>query len=192
MSCRRYEKWISDELDGMLVEKKKSALDRHLAECPDCGSYRERLARLQEGTGRLPQPGLTPDYWSDFSFRLEQKIRSAEPRPARPQPAFWKWAWTAAGAVLLFSLGLAFWLSRQSAAQGNYIFCFEDSIDNISEEIGDDADLEEVFNSLLLSSIEEHGGGPAYHFSDDPLIWESLSEEEIRILETSLKKDTKS
>ena len=178
-------------IDGESSEKKKSALNRHLEECAGCRSYREYLARLQAQAERLPRPELSPEDWSDFSRCLEQKIDTTGRRRTPSYSVVRRWVWISVGAAFLFGLGLTFWISRQSAAQGSYIFSMEDSIALLSEGIGDNVELEDVFNTVLLDSIEENSDRPAYHFSDRPA-WDDLSEEEIRILEAFLKKDVKS
>jgi len=192
MNCRRYEKWISDEIDRALSAEKTGRLREHLEECTGCRSYREMVIRLQHGTGLLPRPDLRPDFWSDFSRRLELETRTGRPRPARLRTPFQRWAWSGAGAGLLLALGLALWLSRPGTAGGSYLFSFEEAIDSLSERIGENPEIEELFNALIQNSIEDQKSGAAPHFSDEPLIWENLSDEELSAVETALKKVIKS
>ena len=188
MTCRRYEKWMSDEIDGALSREKTGRLRRHLAECAACRAYQQSVLGLQRGTGCLPRPEIGPDYWPDFMLRLESRTRAAASRPVGPRPVFKRWAWSGAGAGLILALALSLLLSRTESGAGDFFFSFEEALDSLSERIGENAEVEELFNALIQNSIDDHESGSAPHFSEEPLIWENLSDEELSAIETALKK----
>ena len=70
-----------------------------------------------------------------------------------------------------------------------------DSVSEIYAEISASTELEEVFNSLVLASIEEAlietGWSEETFFIKNPLDRPSLTEEELRFIESELKEDNK-
>jgi len=198
MKCKKIEKWLSDNIDGTIGEKQKKKLRVHLEECASCRSYAKSLERIQKGIASLEKTGISPEYWKEFDFRLMRKLRSLEPRK-RVIPSFisrWKWAWSAAAFVLLVAFGLAYFFLQPKRDQEIYIFSFEDSLERIYQEIENNSELENLFNSVILSSIEENLEESKWEmkldFYEDPLLWESLTEEEIQFFESEIKKEMKS
>ena len=78
MNCDRFEKWISDALDGDLPEKKKRKLAIHLNSCSHCRGYKNRIAVLHNETGNLGEEKLAPEYWEGFSGRLHAQLVEAD------------------------------------------------------------------------------------------------------------------
>ncbi|GAH75314.1 unnamed protein product, partial [marine sediment metagenome] len=76
-----------------------------------------------------------------------------------------------------------------------YVFSFESSLAKIYQEIGSDQELEQLFNSVILASIGEtfgdSGWGERPDFYENLILWENLTEEEMRYLESEIKKDNK-
>jgi len=197
MKRHKYEKWISDALDGGLSLKKKKILEGHLAQCPDCRTYRACLHRIQEEALRVGGIKVSPSYGEQFSARLEKKLRSLEParetsRPFRPS---WKWAWAGAPVFLALGISLVFLLNRGQAPE-NDIFSYEVCLDRLHQEIGNDAKLEADFNRIILGSLGEgmDSGALGEHslLSEDPFFWENLSDEELQFMEQEIKKEMKS
>lgn len=196
MKCHKFERWISDGIDHALNEKKSKLLRVHLERCFSCRSYEESLGNIQHFAENLDRPQASPEYWKGFRSRLKERMRLEEADRGRVQASRleWKWAW---GAILVLMVGLTFsWLSlRRASAHDLPLFSLEDSLDRYYQKIGDNAELEYAFNAVIENSIIESGTGRVLeqnlHLLDDPLIWESLSEEELKLLEQEVKKEIK-
>lgn len=194
MTCLDCEKWISDFLDGSLGDEERDLLDRHLAECPSCRAYRERLERIQQEAARSSKTAVPPSYWEDLSSAVRRRIEASGRGREPARPVWWNWGW-AFGVAALFAVvvfGLLLRPGSNPSTQSD-VFTFEAYLGRLGQEIGDDAELAGNFNLVLLSSLRKELAAaipeenPVY--SEDPLLWESLSEEEWQILEQELKKE---
>jgi len=197
MRHRKIQKWLSDSRDGELSGKRRKILGRHLEKCASCCSYAKDLERITLETRKIKRPEVYPAYWEEFNLKLRAKISSLS--QDKKVVAFfqrWKWAFAAAAIVVVIALGLLLYFTQSQSAQEAYIFSFEDSLNQIYQEIGDDSELEELFNLVIMASIGEtiEGSGETMklNFFGEPLLWDSLSEEEMRLLESELKKNIKS
>jgi hypothetical protein len=192
MRCGTIEKWISDELDGDLSGRKIRRLDLHLAACAACRAYRNRLERLQREAGPLRAPSVPADYWETSVARLQQKIRSEAPAPAtaRPRPTLsprMRWAWSGSAGLLAAAVFLVLAVFRMNPPLEPYPISFEEAVNGVFSQIGDNAELEKDFDVVVLASIREHAG-PA---DDDvkrllygsSLFIDSLSDEEVKLLD---------
>ena len=193
MNCQRIEKWISDSLDGELAERKKNRLEDHLRKCSSCRSYKSKMTKIHELSQSLPWPEKSPVYWQGFSLRLRKKLSALEPERKRVHR--WRWAYLAAGtAVLTLVIGSLFFiqkLSQKPPVEEFYIFSFEEAMADISLEIGNDVELEDLLNSIILEDINalvRETTGPY----NDYFFLEFLTEEEIEFLESAIKKEMKS
>lgn len=197
MTCRKYEKWISDAFDGALPEKKKRILGGHLTLCSNCRAYEERLGRIQGEASRLEKTKPSPLYWGEFSASLERKLKALvlERKTPRRLRLGWRWAWVGAPVLAALVLSLVFF-PRQKPGQENDIFSYEACLNRLHQEIGDDAKLEDDFNRVILGSLTEglDSAGLEEHsfLPEDPFFWESLSEEEMEFIEQEIKKEIKS
>lgn len=198
MECKKIEKWVSDNIDDELSEKKKKILKAHLKRCSSCRSYAKVIERIHNETKSLETPEVSPAYWEEFTSRLKTKISSSLPEKRRGKAPFlrWKWAWAGAGLIFVIVVGLSLYLIQNRAPQEVYIFSFESSLSQIYQEIGNDPELEDFFNSVILDSIGEILEDSEWIISPDiyenPLLWEDLTEEEMRFLESEIKKNAKS
>lgn len=212
MKCRRFEKWISDSLDGALSEKKKERLDAHLKSCAHCQAYKNRMLALQGEAGHiaLEEQALAPEHWHGFSDRLQARLAAADQeyiekksvRRIRGLGQNWvtrNWRWAAASgfaaaAVVLAILVLPPFIVREPAQY--YVFSLEETLAQVDMEMGTDLELEAAFNSLLQTAIETEvenidlGIEPVYW--ENPLEYEDLSQEELLYLEAEIRKEIKS
>ena len=197
MRCRKIEKLLSDNIDGELPEKKNKILETHLRKCSPCSSYAENIERLHEQAKNLEMHEVSPVYWEKFTSRIKTEISYAQQEKMRGSPLFLRWKWAWAGAALLFVVvvGLLLYLTQNRTPQEVYIFSFESSLAKIYQEIGSDQELEQLFNSVILASIgetlEDSGWGERPDFYENLILWENLTEEEMRYLESEIKKDNK-
>lgn len=198
MNCKKIRKYLSDQMDGRLEEKSQKILKSHLEKCTSCRAYQRSLEKIQMEISSFKKPELAPGYWKDFHFRLKTKLQSLEPEKRTFSPFILgrKWAWTTAAVIVAVALGVFLLFFQAKKSQEIYVFSFEDSLEHIFQEIGDNQELANLFNLVILASIEENlGPSPLEtkaNLYDDPFFWESLTEEEIDFLESEIKKETKS
>lgn len=192
MGCKKFEKWLSDRIDGGLSEERMKLLEFHLEKCASCQSYAEDLATIQKGSETIQLPERSPSYWEEFMSRFKEDVSSTKPEKREVLIGLRrKWAWAGAVFILAAAVGLVFVLGRYPAPQERVVFSLENSLVSIDQEIGNDSELEEIFNLIILSSIgealEESGLGTRSDFYKNPLFWENLSEEDLSYLELEIK-----
>jgi hypothetical protein len=196
MNCKKYEQWISNGLDGALSLQKKKSLEAHLAQCPECRAYHRHLGRIQAEALRLKITEPSPQYWEEFSTILERKLKTSQPAKDAPRPfrLGWKWAWAGLPVLLALALSLVFFRNRIQAPEHD-VFWFEACLNRLYLEIGDDATLEDNFNRVILGSLGEGLYSEALEervlLPHDPWLWESLSDEELQLVEQEIKREMK-
>ncbi len=196
MKCPKYEKWLSDALDGALSERKTRRLESHLAACPSCRSRRDKLLRLQHESLRLAGAPVSPDYWEDFSVRLERRLQSQtrEFQRRRFRYRVWQWSGAAAAVIILSVLGFRL-VTRRQPTMHHEIFNYEECLNRLGQQIGDDSDLAANFNLVLWDSIRESLGESVLEerprFSEDPFSWEGLSDEEWEVVAREVQEKIK-
>ncbi|MEE8377351.1 MAG: hypothetical protein V3R45_03170, partial [Candidatus Aminicenantaceae bacterium] len=108
-------------------------------------------------------------------------------------PGFEKWAYGAAGFIIVLFLVLYFVVFQPATIQTEefYVLSFEDALGGLLGEINDDAELEKLFNTMILASLtealEELDGETIPFIIENPLYGDGLSEEELKILESKIK-----
>jgi hypothetical protein len=196
MRCEKARRWLSDALDGALTGRRRSRLEAHLRCCPACRSYRADIDRLQRGGRILAENGRVPaSFWEDFGRRVASRLDATEGRTAGPWPSPLSRLWPAlAGAGLMaLALALYFVALRPSAPPAPVFVSAEESLTKILSEVAETPGLESSFNQVVLDSlveaVHEPGAEPLVSFGDNALFWESLSEQDLRLIEAELKKD---
>jgi hypothetical protein len=197
MRCRTIEKWLSDRIDGELSERKIKALEAHLERCPSCRSYAAALEKIQDEARNVERLEVSPSYWVESTIKLKADLNSEiqERRLERPLAKRWRWAGASAALTLLIFVGLYFLLFFEKPVPEMYVFSLENSLNQICQEIGRDSELEDLFNLAVLASIGETLEGSGWQdspgFQKNSLLWENLSEEEMRLIESEIKKEEK-
>lgn len=197
MRCKKIEKWLSDRIDGEFSERKIKALLAHLERCPSCRSYDAALKIIQDEARSIQRPKVSPFYWEEFTSRLKANLSSKKQEKRLEQPFAKRWRWAGASAALTFLIvvGVYFLLFFKKPVPEMYVFSYEDSLAQISQEIGRDSELENLFNLVVLVSIgeslEESGWQDSPGFQEKSFLWENLSEEEMRLIESEIKKEEK-
>ncbi len=198
MGCKKYEKWLSDSLEGELSVKRSRQLDSHLAQCPACRAYQERLRLLQQEALRLEKLGFPSGYWEEFSSKLARRLRAGQPEGSGLRLGWGssKWAWAGTAVLIALALSLVLILQRGPEAAESYIFSFEKCLDRVYGEIGDDSQLAHLFNLTLVRSLREEVETDSLLmrplFVEDPFFLEGLSEEELEFLSREIEKEIKS
>jgi hypothetical protein len=197
MKCEHYQRWVSDDLDGVLTAKKRRRLESHLSACAACWSYRQELALIQAEAGALEAGPVAADYLEEFTAAIEKKLRQEKEVADRggPVPPRWKWAWVSVPLALALIFGIVFFRSGRDGFR-NEIFSFEACLDRVFEEIGGDEKIAADFSRSLSVSLLE--GGEAVVLEDDidlwsePFFWQSLSDEDLGWIEEEIKKGIRS
>ena len=98
-------------------------------------------------------------------------------------------------ASFIIVMGLSLFIFQHKSKPQDYVFSFEDSLERIYQELGNNPALEVSFDSVIESSINENLKGiimeDGQDFYDNPFFWESLTEEEMMFLDSELNKETK-
>lgn len=194
MNCTKVEKWLSDRIDGALSERKTRAIEAHLEKCAACRSYAASLEKIHEEILHLERGEASPAFWEGFAQRLKANLGSArEMKNRRPFVRGWNWVWSGAALLAVVLVGLYLLLFQNPQPQEMVVFSLENSLTRIYQEIGDDSELEELFNSILVESINEYLEDSEWRerpeFLNNLLFWENLTEEELKFLESEIKKD---
>ena len=116
--CRAGQKLIPEALYGELDMKTQEKLDRHLSSCRECSELYRKISETLRIMDEKPAPDPGPNFWDGYWDRLErrmareagariQEVRAAGPPPGRRRTRLVpRWAFGAAGAVLLFAAGI--------------------------------------------------------------------------------------
>lgn len=194
MSCNKNEKKISDLLDGRLSEKQKSILENHILRCPECREYKNQLILVSSEVKEIEKQIISKDHEREFSTRLKNRLLLLNEQPRKYRfPVFEKWAYSVAGFIIVLFLVFYFVILQPTSIQteGYYVLSFEDAIGDLFGEINDDAELEELFNTILLTSLtealEDLDGESIPYIIENSLYGDDLSEEELKILKSKIK-----
>jgi len=174
----------------------------HLSRCAPCRDYRRRLERIQNGARASSSPQVPAAYWESAIARLKLRIETPEARNRDPLPgrvpmsaAARRWAWAGAVSILAMGAGLYLLLSPPRLPVETYPLTLEETISRLYERIGDNIALEDEFASLLQASIRDQAGDEdgdvARLLYGNSSFIESLSDEEIQLLDSQLNRELK-
>lgn len=150
----------------------------------------------------MSSPQVSSEYWESAIFRLKLRIETPEARNRNPVPvrvpifgAARRWAWAGAVSILALSAGLYLNLSTSRLPIETYPLTLEETINRLYERIGDNPALEDDFALLLQASIKDQAGDEdgdvkRLLYGNSSFI-ESLSDEEIQLLDSHLNKELK-
>lgn len=200
MKCKKIERRLSDSVDGEISRKKKAVIEKHLKKCTSCKTYSEYIQKLNDEMKGLEKQGVSEAYKQDFCNRLKAKLLFPRRREKRgPFPALkQKWVFAAAGLLLVAFVTIFFLFYQLTEIQDEklYVFSFEKAMEELSWEIRDNSELEALFNSMLLASIGELLKPLEWEdilgYEENSIFWENLPEEEMRFIESEIKKEMKS
>jgi predicted anti-sigma-YlaC factor YlaD len=204
MRCRAYEKWISDDLDGALTPEKERRLRRHVQDCESCRTHAAHLETMRETAHALASEPVASSHLQHLREGLKPRLLEAAremeggglPGKSGLRPLRWApWAAVAVAAAALLLVLVVPRGDREGHAPV-YALSFEETLRQLSGASGIDAMLEVSFDELwagaLQGASEAQGSGLLLSPFESPLLWESLTEEELRYIENELKKEMKS
>jgi predicted anti-sigma-YlaC factor YlaD len=196
MKCPDFEHWISDLADGELPEAKGRILEKHLLICPSCRAYKSHVDLLREELQLLDQSSAAPESFQSFSERLRIKLEpQMKPRRSRIFIDLgWKWAYAAVATAFVAVMMFVLITPSQQLLQDERIVVtsFEDGIRQIYRSIGEDSELEKLFNTMLLASITAEVENPNWSegvdYGDELEFFQGVTEEEMQILKNIKRK----
>ncbi len=100
---------LDDYIDGELSDLEASAVDEHLASCPDCAAEHQALVALVALAGRLPDGMSGEDRWPEVAEQLRNRPASRRISPLA--------VGLAAAALLAIGVGLATWPSAPTVVE---------------------------------------------------------------------------
>lgn len=197
MNCKKNERKISDLLDGSLSEKQTSILENHISRCPGCQEYKNQLIVLSSKVKEREKNEMSNDYAQEFSIRLKRRLlnKQYDKKQKNRFPGFEKWAYSAAGFIVVLFLIFYFIVLQPTSIQTQefYVLSFEDAIGDLYGDINNDAELEELFNTMILVSLKEALGEldeeTIPFILENPLYGEDLSEEDLKINKSKIKRE---
>jgi hypothetical protein len=197
MSCNQMKRWISDLLDGRLDETKKTLLEKHFSQCPSCRMYRDHLEMIRSGVSGRERTPISLQYREDFSIRLKKQLLSIGKENKPSVFSNWRRIYGPAAASLVIGLimVLVVFQPRPHLPDELYPFSIGGSLTEIYSDISMSLELEELFNSLVLASIDEVLGDLAWSeetfILKNPLDRYSVTEQDLSRLEYKIKEDLK-
>ena len=199
MRCKKIERWIPDSIDGEASAEKKEKIQEHIQKCSLCRAYRDSAEKIQKVAKDFQHLELPREYWKELPAKMKEEVSSVGREKKRWNifTPSWKWAWMGAGLVLVVFLALYLVYFKTAPVQEYYVFSFEDSINMIYEQIGDDPELEDIFNTLILASITDSLESTDYesipdYYDELTTYLGEYSEEELNFLETEIKNEINS
>lgn len=195
MSCKSNKRKISDLLDGRLSEKQTSILENHISRCPKCREYKNQLMVLSSSVKEREKNEMSYDYALEFSIKLKRRLLNdhQQNKQMKRFPGFQKWAYSAGGFIVVFLLVFYFVVLQPASIQTEefYVLSFEDAIGDLYGDINNDAELEELFNTIIVDSLtealEELDGKAIPFIIENPLYGEDISEEDLKNIKSKIK-----
>lgn len=160
MSCEKYQKLISDWLDGNINQREKEKLAKHLKTCKLCRTYHEELKIINHQAKNLPEPEYLPEYWASFEENLKRKLEQIAGTEQGGKKSIWFSLPVPAGALAGILLGVAIFFAifflkngQNQDLQLAMMLSYEESYLNLSQVMAEDETLAKNFNDELVNSI---------------------------------------
>jgi anti-sigma factor RsiW len=196
MRCASARRRLSDAFDGALPSGRKGRLDAHLGSCEACRAYRDRLDRIQAGSGLAAD--RPRESWTAFEKNLDAGLAAAAAGKRAvgvPFAARRRWAWGAVGAVLVLA-ALAAWhgLQRPATALTDVWAATDDVLDPLLQAAEASPEAAGLIDREVRALIEDLTPVPdteaAVLPAADPLFWEGLTDDDLRAIVTELESET--
>jgi hypothetical protein len=197
MKCQQIERWLSDSVDGAISKKEKAIIEVHIETCPACRAFRNQIEKINEEAKNLDAPEVSPAQSREFVSRLRSAlIEIGEEKNKGVLHVFRnKWVFVPASVIIisLFILIFIFYEKGDFQYEEFSFFSFGNAVEEIYQDMGSDLVLQQAFNSLVSTSINEMlitaDWDETLNLEDGLLLWEEFSEEGLGNLESQIKKD---
>jgi hypothetical protein len=205
MKCQEIERWLSDSLDGDVSDKKRHLIQEHLKSCSRCQAFRDFIWKMNGIMRGYDTPEVSLTRMEEFSQRLRSRLNFSANKNKKREKVLpvWRWKWILATSFILVVLAAALFVfmfqPQRLQDEEPYVLSYEKAIQRIDLEIGNNVELEQAFNTLILVSIEEMLESSEWEslsslttFDEELFFWDDLSEEERKVIEYEIKKEMKS
>lgn len=120
MKCKKFKDKIILNLYGELSEQERTELETHIKECPECAKdleYSEKVFQMidEAGVENVPETDWEKN-WKKIDAEIQEKPTKQKAFSLSP-----RWAYAAAGVLLVFALGIftgRFWLPKAQENKG--------------------------------------------------------------------------
>ncbi|HEK84959.1 MAG: anti-sigma factor family protein [Candidatus Saccharicenans sp.] len=163
MKCGKYQKLISDWLDGNIRGKDLSGLEEHLKFCKTCQKYynEQKLIHqyLNNYKENYKEPDLGPDYWSIFEQKLNARLEQEGKKPWKKRLwSFWPmpaWATGLLGIMVIVSAIYLFIPKPVGESLAQTPLSYEDLYLNLDQMMAGDEIVAKNFNEELIKSLDQ-------------------------------------
>jgi len=104
MSCAKHQDRLSDYIDGLLSERERLDVERHLQECGDCRTICEDLLYIRQLSRELPEYEPTPQLWERIAAAIAAETRADSYSVPKGNRRLWPRPIFAAAAVAVIAL----------------------------------------------------------------------------------------
>lgn len=159
MKCSKYQKLLSDWLDGNLSEKKQKKLELHLKECHFCQEYCQELKALDQAAKNIPEAeiGNVSEFEDCLRRRLSQIKGQREEKERKRRFKIPVPAWGFGLVFLAVIMYLIFYPrsadERDRQMQLVTLLSYEDSYLALTQAIATDEETIENLNEEIMNSI---------------------------------------
>ncbi len=157
MKCPRYQKFISDCLDGNISQKNKKRLELHLKKCPVCNEYFETLKVIDREARHLPE--IEIGNISEFEASLRSGLNQIAREKIRKKSKSWLKIPAPAWAIGLVFLATVIYLiffprpAEDEQIELATMLSYEDSYLILTQSIATDEEIIDVLNQEIINDI---------------------------------------
>jgi len=163
MKCEKYQKLISDWLDGQINEKNIKKIEAHLHSCELCRSYYEEQKLINHYYKNAHQPDFSSAFWNEFERNLYEKVeleKEKENSANKKAPGHFPapvWAAAGLGMVLILIISGIYFFRRAPSQEviPSITYSDEEFYLNLNQIIVNDEELARNFNEEIVKSIDE-------------------------------------
>jgi len=160
MSCEKYQKMISDWLDGNLKTGQEKKLILHLSQCDECQSYFEFQRYVKQELVKKTAADNSEEWWAEFEKRVKGSIvHISQEKEKKEKERFWKYAPALVGGLavlfVLVVLVLRLPVKDETEQLVATTLSYEDTYLGLNQVIQKDENLAQKIDDELEKSITE-------------------------------------
>ncbi|MGB7061958.1 MAG: zf-HC2 domain-containing protein [Candidatus Zixiibacteriota bacterium] len=107
MKCDDVKPYLMSYLDGEIEPEKRSEIERHLTECPNCREEYQAFVKLKQETDKMRLADLSDELWRSYWKGIYRRVERGA-----------GWIFLSIGAIILLSFG-AYQFFRELLADPN-------------------------------------------------------------------------